>query len=290
MAPAPRSELRACGAGCWRARARLLATLLLVALMTDGDLVQPGPRRGARLRAAQLRRHAPDPHRRRHHRPRRGRARPLRARRGASRRGSVYGTEWRQAAAADRPSCGGWSAAIPEQLARVERASEALFETRGRELRRRPPLAAQAKRGSGGISLFYQAGASPTAAPELRAKLAQIAAAEREDLRAADGRDPASPAPAPTSSTEWLGWLAVLIGLGAIVLGLLAFRAISRAARGAARGGQRGEPRQPARGSGARAHQRAESRPMSSSRPSRPSARPPRRSFARSRRWRRSAS
>ena len=136
--------------------------------------------------------------------------------------GSVYGAEWRQAqqliAELRRQVRGN-----KEQLARVE-ALEALFATRGRELAP-AAVAAQAKRGSGGISLFYGAALSPTG-PKLRETLAQIAAAEREDLRT---RMAATRVSGTRSDqlTEWLGWLAVAIGVGAIVLGWLAFRAIS---------------------------------------------------------------
>ena len=136
--------------------------------------------------------------------------------------GSVYGAEWRQAqqliAELRRQVRGN-----REQLARVE-ALEALFATRGRELAP-AAVAAQAKQGSDGISLFYGAARTPTG-QKLRDTLAQIAAAEREDLR----RRMAATRVSGTRSdqlTEWLGWLAVAIGVGAIVLGWLAFRAIS---------------------------------------------------------------
>jgi signal transduction histidine kinase/ActR/RegA family two-component response regulator len=136
--------------------------------------------------------------------------------------GSVYGAEWRQAqqliAELRRQVRGN-----REQLARVE-TLEALFETRGRELAP-AAVAAQAKAGSGGISLFYGAARTPTG-QQLRNTLAQIATAEREDLRQ---RMDATRVSGTRSDelTKWLGWLAVAIGVGAIVLGWLAFRAIS---------------------------------------------------------------
>jgi signal transduction histidine kinase/ActR/RegA family two-component response regulator len=137
--------------------------------------------------------------------------------------GSVYGTEWRQAqqliAELRRQVRGN-----PEQLARVE-ALERLFETRGRELAP-AALAAQAKRGSGGISLFYGAARTPTG-QQLRNQLARIASSEREDLRQRMDTTRVS-GTRSDQLTEWLGWLAVLIGVGAIVLGWLAFRAISQ--------------------------------------------------------------
>ena len=136
--------------------------------------------------------------------------------------GSVYGAEWRQAqqliAELRRQVRGD-----KEQLARVQ-TLEKLFATRGRELAP-AAVAAQAKAGSGGISLFYGAARTPTG-QQLRNTLAQIATAEREDLR----RRMAATRVSGTRSdqlTEWLGWLAVAIGLGAIILGWLAFRAIS---------------------------------------------------------------
>ncbi|HEX8262973.1 MAG TPA: ATP-binding protein, partial [Allosphingosinicella sp.] len=136
--------------------------------------------------------------------------------------GSVYGTEWRQA----RQLIGELRRQVrsnPEQLARVE-ALERLFEARGRELAP-AALAAQAKRGSGGISLFYGAARAPTG-QQMRNLLAQIATAERDDLR---NRMNATRLSGTRSDqlTKWLGWLAVAIGVGAIVLGWLAFRAIS---------------------------------------------------------------
>ena len=137
--------------------------------------------------------------------------------------GSIYGTEWRQAqqliAELRRQVRGN-----PRQLARVEQL-ERLFEIRGRELAP-AALAAQAKRGSGGISLFYGAAQTPTGG-EMRNLLAQIATAERDDLRQRMNATRVS-GTRSDQLTKWLGWLAVLIGVGAIVLGWLAFRAISQ--------------------------------------------------------------
>ncbi len=136
--------------------------------------------------------------------------------------GAVYGAEWRQAQRLIgqlRRQVRGNKA----QLARVE-ALETLFASRGRELAP-AALAAQAKQGSGGLSLFYGAARTPTG-QELRDTLARIAAAEREDLRRRMDTTRVS-GTRSDQLTEWLGWLAVMIGLGAILLGWLAFRAIS---------------------------------------------------------------
>ncbi len=58
--------------------------------------------------------------------------------------------------------------------------------------------------------------------------------------------------------TEWLGWLAVAIGLGAIVLGWLAFRAISERLEALREADSEANRAQRARGGGARADPRAE--------------------------------
>ena len=111
-----------------------------------------------------------------------------------------------------------------DQLARV-RALRDLYGKRGNELAV-AAVAAAARKGSGGIALFYQAGMSPTG-PALRAKLSEIATAERKDLldrMTATGMSGAR----ASELAEWLGWLAVLIGVGAVILGLLAYRAVSQ--------------------------------------------------------------
>ena len=135
--------------------------------------------------------------------------------------GGIYGTEWRQAQQ-QIAELRRQVRANPDQLARVEEA-ERLFELRGRELSP-AVVAARAKRGSGGISLFYGAVLTKTG-QALREKLGQIATAEREDLiRRMDAT--ALSSSRSDQFAQWLGWMAVLIGIGAIVLGFFAFRAI----------------------------------------------------------------
>jgi signal transduction histidine kinase/CheY-like chemotaxis protein len=136
--------------------------------------------------------------------------------------GTVYYTEWRRAgrqidelqrqASLDR-----------RQAARV-RDLRRLYETRGAEL----ALAANAagrRTGAESVAYFYQAGRSQTL-PALRSQLDQIAAAERATLqqRMAETRTFTAQA---DRLTGWLGWLAVFIGVGAILLGLFAWRAIT---------------------------------------------------------------
>jgi signal transduction histidine kinase/ActR/RegA family two-component response regulator len=136
--------------------------------------------------------------------------------------GSLYYTEWRlaerQINELQRLVRG-----KPEQLARVGKL-RSLYQARGRELAA-AAVAASGKQGSGGLSLFYQAGRTDTG-PALRRQLAEIASAEQIDLRermAATGLSGTRAA----ELTEWLGWLAVLIGFGAIILGYMAYRAVS---------------------------------------------------------------
>jgi signal transduction histidine kinase/ActR/RegA family two-component response regulator len=111
----------------------------------------------------------------------------------------------------------------PRQRARIEEL-KALHQKRGQELSTAANAAAGGV-GSGGVPWFFQAGMSETG-PALRSKLDEIAAAERVKLRErmAETREIAAQA---ENFTEWLGWLGLLIGIGAIVLGLLAYRAIT---------------------------------------------------------------
>lgn len=111
----------------------------------------------------------------------------------------------------------------PDQSARVARLSE-LYQQRGEELAAAAARAAQGQ-DSGGVPLFYQAGMSPVG-PALRAQLETIATNERDALRRRMAETQMFAAEAD-KLTGWLGWLGVLLGVGAIVLGLAAYRAIS---------------------------------------------------------------
>ena len=111
----------------------------------------------------------------------------------------------------------------PEQIERIQRL-RALYRERGTEFAA-AAASAVAKQESGGVPLFYQAGLSETG-PQLSATLKEIADAERDKLRTrmAETRrfDELS-----EKLTNWLGWFGVLIGIGAIVLGLVAYRLIT---------------------------------------------------------------
>ncbi|MEA3048504.1 MAG: hypothetical protein QOG84_340 [Sphingomonadales bacterium] len=108
------------------------------------------------------------------------------------------------------------------QLGRVDRL-RAVYQQRDTELAAAAAAAAK-KKGTGGIPLYYAAGRSHTA-KDVRDVLDAIAAAERQDLLAR------MDATRRTSDRAdrlggWFGWLAVLIGLGALLFGFLAFRAM----------------------------------------------------------------
>jgi signal transduction histidine kinase/ActR/RegA family two-component response regulator len=110
----------------------------------------------------------------------------------------------------------------PEQRARVDELRR-LYEVRAKQLAPAAAAAAQGK-GSGGIPLYYQAGMDPSG-QEVRGKLNAIAASERSDLR---DRMEATRRTSDRADqlTIWFGWLAVAIGLGAVLVGFLAFRAM----------------------------------------------------------------
>ena len=136
--------------------------------------------------------------------------------------GSFYYREWR---AAGR-QIGELKRLVrrdPAQRARTEELTS-LYEQRGQELSR-AATAAAAKQGSGGVNWFFQAGKSEVG-PALRGKLSEIAAAERNTLRSRMEKTRMFAAQA-NKLTGWLAWLGLLIGIGAIVLGLLVYRALT---------------------------------------------------------------
>ncbi|WP_129791735.1 ATP-binding protein [Sphingosinicella sp. CPCC 101087] len=134
--------------------------------------------------------------------------------------GTAYYNDWRTA---------GWHISQlqrrlrddPEQVRRVADLLT-LFERRNLEI---SPAASAAERreGSGGLNILYQAAQSATL-PALRAQLEAIARAERDNL-ARRARATQIFVARTDAFTEWLGWLAILIGIGAIGLAVLAYRA-----------------------------------------------------------------
>jgi signal transduction histidine kinase/CheY-like chemotaxis protein len=110
----------------------------------------------------------------------------------------------------------------PGQSERVERL-RGLYARRDAEFAAAARAAAQGK-GTGGIPLFYAAAKSGLGG-DIRSSLDAIAAAERVDLRARMETTRRSSDQAD-KLTVWFGWLAVLIGLGALIAGFFAFKAM----------------------------------------------------------------
>ena len=135
---------------------------------------------------------------------------------------NIYYSDWRLA---------GWQierlrqmvAGDPLQLANVAELRD-LYAKRGEEL----TVAARAtsqKKAAYGLGYYYQVGMSPTL-PALRQQLDAIADRERTALGQRTKETQMFAAEAD-QLTEWLGWVGVLIGIGAITLGLVAYQAIS---------------------------------------------------------------
>jgi signal transduction histidine kinase/ActR/RegA family two-component response regulator len=115
----------------------------------------------------------------------------------------------------------------PDQLRRVAEARQ-LYNQRGNEL----ALAAQAalgKQGDAGISYFYQA-ATKGSGQRLDNKLEEIIRAERESLRQNITRSQIFSAEADRF-TDYLSWLGILVGVGAIFLGVVAVAALRQNAQ-----------------------------------------------------------
>jgi signal transduction histidine kinase/ActR/RegA family two-component response regulator len=136
--------------------------------------------------------------------------------------GSLYYTEWRRAGR-QIDQLRRLVGRDPAQRQRIDRLTS-LYQARGRELAAAAQRAA-GKKESGGVPLFYQAGMSTTG-PEIRSTLDSIASDERGHLKQRMAETRMFDAEAD-KLTEWLGWLGVLLGVGAIILGLAAYRAIS---------------------------------------------------------------
>ena len=140
--------------------------------------------------------------------------------------GTAYYNEWRSA---------GWQIGQLQRMLRrdaeqTRRVNElrAQFDRRGTEL---APAASAAERrqGAGGLGILYQAARSPTL-PALRGKLEEIARAERANLNRRMQETQGFVARAD-AYTDWLGWLAILIGIGAVGLAILAYRSFVEGVR-----------------------------------------------------------
>ena len=221
---------RACGP----ARARCVATLALIALMV---MVTASNR--ARDEALGWERHTYDVmlltrNDRRHHRPLRGGARPLRARRGARRPAPLITTNG--AAPAARSASSQRQVRDDPGPARAASTSCArLFERRGARARARPPAPPQRGEGTGGLASLYQAGALADRCRRCAPSSTRSPRAERANLDAPDGGDAGPGRPAPTPIPTGSAGSAMLIGLGAVGLGLARLPRVQRAASQARR-------------------------------------------------------
>src|SRR3954453_16369038 len=115
----------------------------------------------------------------------------------------------------------------PQQERRVAELQQ-LYRVRGDELAL-AARAAIAKKEQSGISYFYQAGQSGTGT-KLDNKLNEIIASERQSLRAKIEQSQIFSAQADRI-TDYLSWLGVLVGVGAIFLGVIAVQALRQNAQ-----------------------------------------------------------
>lgn len=136
--------------------------------------------------------------------------------------GRLYYAQWRLAG----HQIGQLQRLLSNDLRQARRLEELrrLYVERGTEFAQ-AASSAVSKKESGGVPFFYQAGLSKTG-PALRDVLDRISAAERTKLRERMAQTRALDEQADTL-TEYLGWFGVLIGLGAIALAFLAYRAIA---------------------------------------------------------------
>src|SRR5256885_715158 len=135
--------------------------------------------------------------------------------------GSIYSSDWELA---------GYQI---QQLAKVTRGSaaqakrvqelEGLYRVRGEELAL-AARAALARQDQSGISYFYQAGRSDTL-PRMDSKLNEIITSERQSLRERREQSQIFSDEADRF-TDYLSWLGIIVGLGAVFLGVVAVQAL----------------------------------------------------------------
>src|SRR5215210_6350783 len=110
----------------------------------------------------------------------------------------------------------------PAQRDRVDDLQE-LYAKRGGELAL-AARAAAARQGQGGTSYYYAAGLSMTG-PRIARQLDEIADSERQSLRQRIEQSQIFSAQADRL-TDYLSWLGIIVGLGAIFLALVAVQAV----------------------------------------------------------------
>jgi len=135
--------------------------------------------------------------------------------------GNIYYSQWRLAGQQIR-QLERLVRSDPAQRKRVQELDR-LYQMRGEEFAA-AARATVAKQGSGGTGYFYQAAQSEVGS-DLSAKLAEIAAAERTLLRQRMEQTQFFSAEADRL-TDYLSWLGVIVGLGAIFLGLVSVQAV----------------------------------------------------------------
>src|SRR4051812_747592 len=135
--------------------------------------------------------------------------------------GNIYSSDWRLAAfQIDRLS--NLERTNPTQLRRVAELRQ-LYDRRGDELAL-AARAALAKQGDAGVSYFYQA-ATKGSGRQLDDKLEEIIRAERQSLRNRIEQSQIFSAQADRF-TDYLSWLGIIVGVGAIFLGVVAVQAL----------------------------------------------------------------
>src|SRR3954454_14410879 len=135
--------------------------------------------------------------------------------------GNIYASDWRLAGfQIDHLS--DLMRTNPEQLRRVAELRQ-LYEARGDELAL-AARAALAKQGDAGISYFYQAATKGTG-QDLDNKLEEIIRAEQQSLRQQNEQSQIFAAQADRL-TDYLSWLGILVGRGAVFVGVVAVQAL----------------------------------------------------------------
>ena len=135
--------------------------------------------------------------------------------------GNIYSNDWQLAGFQIRQLKELMSNS-PDQRRRVGEL-QALYNQRGQELSL-AARAAVAKQGEAGISYYYQA-ATKGSGDELDAKLNEITASERAALRGRIEQSQFFSAQADQFTT-YLSWLGIIVGIGAIFLGVVAVQAL----------------------------------------------------------------
>ncbi|MEO6256631.1 MAG: histidine kinase, partial [Sphingomicrobium sp.] len=135
--------------------------------------------------------------------------------------GNIYYSQWRLAGH-QISQLGRLVRTSPDQRRRVQEL-QGLYAQRSAELAL-AARAAAAKQGQGGTSYYYAAGLSPTG-PAVTRKLDEIADSERHSLRNRIAQSQIFSAQADRL-TDFLSWLGMIVGLGAIFLGLVAIQAL----------------------------------------------------------------